>query len=63
MAIDKEKYIETGGVRCLHCRSEYIETWGNFYLSGGFEVSQRVVCNSCGKKWTDVYTLTDVEED
>ena len=54
----KKRYLENSNY-CLHCESENISA-GNY----DFDFNQcwsNVKCNSCGKTWTDIYTLTDVE--
>lgn len=63
MAFSKEqveKYLKGGGVSCPVCGSENIEGGDKEMDLDG--VSQIITCQSCGKQWTDFYTLTDVEE-
>lgn len=55
----KKRYLEIGGVRCLFCNSRDIEAQP-FQAEAG-DVWTKVTCNACGKKWTDVYRLVDVE--
>lgn len=58
----KKAYVKNGGVKCPYCKAETT-------LEGGFiEVDaggcwQAISCPSCGKRWTDVYKLVDIEED
>jgi len=58
----KEQYIKEGGFRCVHCKSKNIFSFESA-CRGDYEVIQSVECHDCGEIWTDVYTLTDVEED
>lgn len=53
----KETYIRRKGICCLHCGSDDIE-------NQPFEddCTVKIDCGSCGKSWTEVYTLTDVVE-
>lgn len=57
-------YVSTGGIHCPYCKAkETVSTVGAPESNEGyFELSAR--CDSCDKKWTEVYTLsTIVEED
>jgi DNA-directed RNA polymerase subunit RPC12/RpoP len=54
----KRKYIKTDGVQCPYCGSRHIDT-------GRLEMDERVYqeCRcQCGKSWTDLYTLAEIEE-
>ena len=55
----KRDYIKTGGVICPYCGSYHIDT---DQLEMGEKVYQGCRCR-CGKSWTDIYTLTGIEED
>lgn len=55
----KKEYLETGGVKCLFCKSTNIE--GGFLQVDASYSWQKMTCFECGKKWRDIYTLTDVE--
>jgi predicted Zn-ribbon and HTH transcriptional regulator len=55
----KAKYLNAP-YHCPKCESEDI-------TGGGFEADynqswQKVTCDKCGYQWTDIYTMTDVEE-
>ncbi len=58
----RQAYLESEGTRCPFCDSEELDgepvTSAAFY--DGYE--SIVKCESCGKAWKDIYTLTDVEE-
>jgi len=55
----KKKYLESGGVRCPYCNSEYLTT---YKMQTDISIAwQGVSCESCGEEWTDQYTLTGVD--
>lgn len=56
----KQKYLEHHGVLCPFCESSDIVGDSVDIDEGG--VTQYVTCSACGKGWTDVYKLTNVEE-
>ena len=55
----RKYYLEHSGLRCPFCHSDNIE-------SGPLECDQDpysdIKCNACGKEWTDLYKLVDIEE-
>ena len=55
----KEKYIRTGGVRCLFCDSDQIEG-GSFECEAGC-VWQQIRCLACRQEWIDLHHLCDVQ--
>jgi len=60
MAITKEQeaiYIESGGINCPVCRSSDIESRGDAEYHDN-TLSETVICNQCGEKWLDIYTLS-----
>jgi transposase-like protein len=57
----KQKYLDTGGVKCPHCGHDDIE--GSFIETGAGSASQKVMCVNCEKSWTDEYTLTGITEE
>ena len=59
---DKTKYLKASH-HCPNsdCRSTDIEGSSVEIDAGG--AKQAVTCHSCGMEWTDIYTLTGIEED
>ena len=55
---DFTKYIDPGGCSCPYCGSDDLTS----YPSNGDQIEYNVICDSCDKKWTDVYKLTEVIE-
>jgi len=60
VVFDKEKYLKSHGTLCPYCESADI-------ISGDQDFTehlmfQNVKCSHCEKEWTDIYTLTDVNE-
>ena len=56
----KAKYVKGGGYSCPYCGSDDITAGA--YDWDGSGVCQVVTCGKCDKEWTDVYTLTAIEE-
>ena len=56
----KDYYIRHKGVRCPFCHGNNLSC--NSIFGDGEEATQDIKCLECGKVWTDIYTLTDVEE-
>lgn len=54
-----EQYVETGGTRCPFCRGQESEG-GPVEFDAGYAL-QKIECNTCGRAWRDVYTLTKYE--
>lgn len=56
----EKQYIKKGGVQCPVCGNYDIQ--GNsIYIDSG-SASQKVLCPNCDTEWTDVYTLTSIEQ-
>lgn len=53
----KKEYLSDPD-KCPYCKSEDIT--GDFPDFGESYAMRNVECNSCNKKWTDYYELTDV---
>lgn len=51
-----EQYIAKGGNHCPFCESGEISAdgMGDFF---GTDYSQEVRCDSCGKRWADLYVM------
>ncbi len=61
-AEQKQYYLEHRGVRCPFCHSQDIEG-ASVKIDAG-SASQDITClnKSCGRYWTDIYRLVDIEE-
>jgi len=57
----KRKYLEKCGNLCPYCNSEGLEVLG-LPRADGKHMTQDIQCFGCGKIWTDIYTLSDIEE-
>lgn len=57
----KKQYVKFGGNRCPYCSSEDLNA-GKLQSDAGY-VWQKVSCDHCAREWTDVYTLTGIDED
>ena len=55
----KKSYLREYG-HCPYCKSSNIE--GAQYDYNGNQIYQDIYCLTCNKVWTDIYTLTDVED-
>lgn len=53
----KKQYLVSPN-HCPFCNSDNISAY-YFEADGSY---QKIECYTCGKKWNDIYTLTDVEE-
>jgi len=60
-ASPNDNYVSEGGVRCMHCQSSDLKPSPGVFTD--HHAFQAIHCESCGKAWTDVYTLTEVEEE
>lgn len=58
----KQKYLEAEGQICPHCGSQDFDSTGDESAEGN-EYWRGMQCNTCGKYWTDVFTLTSVLDD
>lgn len=56
----REQYFEYDGLKCPYCTSKDIHT-GEAEVKGKV-VYQNNTCGKCNRLWTDVFTLTDVED-
>jgi len=52
---EEAKYVRSGGVYCPWCKSGDL-TGAGFDVDGG-TATQDIICQSCGKTWSDVYKL------
>lgn len=57
---DKRQYLNEGGVKCLYCKSENLESHAVLNTDAPSIMYHKVTCLSCNKTWLDVYTLTDI---
>jgi len=55
------EYIASAGMHCPFCKSSDINAMAPDVTENG-TILQEVECDSCGKKWTDTYKLTNMEE-
>ena len=55
----KKKYIENPNI-CPYCKSEDIS--GENFEAGYNQAWREIECNSCGKEWMEIFTMTDIEE-
>lgn len=65
MPLDKMQILEytmKDGVFCPYCRSHNLDGTGDDHIENN-EYYSGVVCHACGKHWTDVYKLNDIQED
>ena len=56
----KERYIQKDGSECPYCHSNNIDVISR---DNDIVISIYVLCNKCSKRWTEYYTLTDIEEE
>lgn len=54
-------YISQGGSCCPACGNSDIEGDAGLNIEGGC-VTQKVTCLACGRRWQDIYHLSDIEE-
>jgi len=57
----EKKYMDEGGNVCPYCESTDVKAFGQVQVDGASGY-QSAMCNQCESEWTDVYTLTGVEE-
>ena len=55
----EQKYLESKGIKCFFCGSRVINS-GMSEPDEPDKLYQNVSCESCGKTWTEVYSLTGV---
>lgn len=60
----KKQYIENDhGMICPFCSSSDLEAhMTNIEDIDSLVIAQPVRCGNCDKQWSDIYTLTDMEE-
>lgn len=56
----KRKYVERAYGKCPYCQSEDIT--GCSVEIDGNGAWQEVCCDSCGRRWGDLYRLVGIEE-
>ena len=55
----KKEYLQNPN-KCPYCGSNDISSG---HLEADYNMAwSTVICDSCGKEWRDLYTLTDIEE-
>lgn len=68
----KAEYIRNNGMLCPFCGSEEIYTPSGGLLAVGGDAPEEddqkqlgkmTACDDCGKKWEEIYTLTDLSEE
>lgn len=57
---DRQQYIAASGQFCPYCKQHDIQ--GGAVDIDGNIATQEVDCLTCGETWTDVYTLSAIEE-
>jgi len=57
----REKYLKKQGNTCPYCNSKDIRTIGPAMADCNY-LTRDIQCLDCGKMWTDIYTLSDIEE-
>jgi hypothetical protein len=53
------RYIGSGGSNCPYCGSPDISNEATTYDVG--DLWQGCRCDMCGRKWCEIYKLTDIE--
>lgn len=56
----REQYVKHAYGKCPYCGSRDIV--GDSLEVDGNQVTQPVSCSECERSWTDVYTLTGIDE-
>ena len=57
----KKEYLEAGGMLCPYCGSHSVRA--DHIDCDSDEAWSKVRCEDCGKKWKDLYKLTDILEE
>lgn len=60
-AKQRKDHIRGKGCSCPYCKSHEISA--DSPQTGDNDITERVECLSCGKTWTDIFTVTDIIED
>lgn len=55
----KGQYISNGGNICPYCNSSDLR--GGKLNADSDSAWRSVRCNTCGKEWSDIYKLVDIE--
>ena len=55
----KQKYLENPEV-CPFCGKEYLT--GRHFNGSYNQAWREIECDSCGKEWMELFTMTDIEE-
>ncbi|MEA3296152.1 MAG: hypothetical protein U9Q27_03390 [Patescibacteria group bacterium] len=58
MTLNKQQYINEGGVKCPYCKSKDLKC--DPIIIDDDVINQKVNCCTCNKMWIDVYTITDI---
>ena len=61
-AEQKKKYLETGGIKCPFCGSAKFDGLEDFWTLEGVLFKWKTECRECKATWTEVYTLTGIED-
>lgn len=56
-----EYYLQNSGLRCPHCKTSCISAQDIDYNDSS--IYQHVICEECGRQWTDEFELTGVDFD
>jgi len=56
----QQDYLDNHGLNCPWCGSDDLE--GAHFDLEGQEARAEAGCNSCGKRWVDVYSLIGIEK-
>jgi len=55
----REYYLKNHGISCPFCHSNELDSDPIKY---DLDPSANIRCGKCGKEWTDIYKLVDIEE-
>lgn len=55
-----KEYISSGGTVCPYCECDQLEGIAGVEVNDGVGY-QGVKCTECGKTWTDIYRLVNLE--
>lgn len=57
-----KRYLKAREAACPYCDSQDLEMSPIEFENSGTGLNQELSCNDCGRKWTDVYALSKIEE-
>ena len=60
--MNKKLYLQMDGLICPFCESEDITHTGEYKGGDMGSGDQPCKCNSCNKRWYDIYQIVDIEE-